>query len=199
MNPTQANETKYYHLIAWEKAFGSLEYYLKSQLAKARADNAHETACYYSQDERRWICCADLSADTRLTIEELVRSLKDTQKRFAEQVEAGKQASTKRKAKTFAEKLGLTDEEYRKLKSAVGRTWNYIAGDIFQNLASEGVSKMRRSEVIEVTLDADRVRSMNPELPESVKNLLKSYDAKTYNILKQALKTDVFTHAFYCA
>ena len=99
-------------------------------------------------------------------------------------------------AKTNAEKLGITEDEYKILLSAIRRTWNYIAYDIFQCAESD---RIPREEAIEVTLDAGRVVTQNRDLPDNLKKLLNSYDSKWYDTLEAALKQDVFKSKYeYC-
>ena len=53
----------YKSIAAWGKMLSSMNYYIEQQQIKASKDNAPIDAIYYSQDEKRWICVSDLSAD----------------------------------------------------------------------------------------------------------------------------------------
>jgi hypothetical protein len=52
----------------------------------------------------------------------------------------------------------FTEVEVKKIQSAAAATWEYIGGDTMTMLAESGESSISRAEVIELTLDADRIR-----------------------------------------
>jgi hypothetical protein len=54
--------------------------------------------------------------------------------------------------------LVFTEVEVKKIQSAASATWEYIAGDTMTMLSESGESSISRAEVIELTLDADRIR-----------------------------------------
>jgi hypothetical protein len=97
-------------------------------------------------------------------------------------------------AKTFAQKLGFTEDEYKSICVAAEITWDSIGYDV---LALNDGKSIRRSEVIDMVIDANRITSFNSDLDPKLKKILDAYDPAFYKIFRKALAADVFTFKTY--
>lgn len=70
----------YKYVRAWGKLMHSFPYYIESQVAEARKDEAPETACYYSSDAGRWILYEELaSVQTRQAMRTILAQMEGQQ------------------------------------------------------------------------------------------------------------------------
>lgn len=104
--------------------------------------------------------------------------------------------------------LGLTEEEFKRFDTGCHRTWETIASDIFAAAAENDCPRpMRRSEVIEVTLDASYLRHYGggmggmrggTEWTEFYDNRLRPWLDTNYDTPKfKTLMKRVFPFAYY--
>jgi len=69
----------------------------------------------------------------------------------------------------MAKHVTLSEADLVTLQEAARRTWEVIGYDI---LSATGGVDVSRSDVLEMVLDADRVTTYNPTLPETIHTFL---------------------------
>lgn len=95
-------------------------------------------------------------------------------------------------SKTFD---GIDKDMENRLIASARRTWDIIAGDIFQSLADEGIDTMKREEVIEVVCDAGYMHTYGRD-DEAYAYFRYLIDNKGYSYVTRLMKK-AFPYAKY--